>query len=535
MAFLSCFALLTVSLAALSNCQMMHSVDRMMEAVAKQEILADQLEEYLLEEEKRLKAISLSITRLRAAGHSKPTTTTELEKEMSHPVRVLRILTGIYIEVETVKDLLESTHISADMNETFDFLPTHKDYIDVVQAVVRLQEVYSDKADFTKAQGDNSKDVLTAHEVFEIGRLCVDEKNLYSALTNFQRAKKMFEEMNNTEKAMESLDFLAYLMHEQGNSDYALNYTYSLLEYYKDKDESTINRLQENVAIYIDSLGGESEAAARVILKNPYQNFPEALYTNYKELCRGEHVQALDEDVQPLQCHLHTNNNHPLLVLSPAKREDLNLKTGLSFFHGVLTDKEISLLQKMAIEHFEDSQLVPDDDIKNDPDIELIDELSYADNRIRSSNTGWVDDEEDSMVLAISRRISAILSLTLDSAESFQVLSYGIGGFYLPHFDWGYGDHPFEGFAGNRIATWIFYLNDIKKGGATVFPDIGATVWPEKGGAAFWRNLHKNGTGDVSTLHAACPVLEGYKWVSNKWFHTVGNELSWPCDTNPDQ
>lgn len=49
-------------------------------------------------------------------------------------------------------------------------------------------------------------------------------------------------------------------------------------------------------------------------------------------------------------------------------------------------------------------------------------------------------------------------------------------------------------------------------GGATVFPHMDVGVWPEKGTAVFWDNLHSSGIADTRTLHTACPVLLGSKW-----------------------
>lgn len=55
-------------------------------------------------------------------------------------------------------------------------------------------------------------------------------------------------------------------------------------------------------------------------------------------------------------------------------------------------------------------------------------------------------------------------------------------------------------------------MSSVEQGGATVFPYHRVVIQPKKGTAAFWFNLFKDGEGDWSTYHAACPVLVGSKW-----------------------
>ena len=62
------------------------------------------------------------------------------------------------------------------------------------------------------------------------------------------------------------------------------------------------------------------------------------------------------------------------------------------------------------------------------------------------------------------------------------------------------------------------------QGGATVWPYAGISVFPEKGAGIFWHNLLRNNDPDTYTMHTACTVLLGNKWIGNKW---VGYNAQW--------
>lgn len=75
-------------------------------------------------------------------------------------------------------------------------------------------------------------------------------------------------------------------------------------------------------------------------------------------------------------------------------------------------------------------------------------------------------------------------------------------------------------------------MTDVALGGGTVFPRLGVRLTPTKGSAAFWYNLYRNGEGIEETVHGACPVLMGEKWVSNHWIRERGQMTRRPCTLN---
>jgi len=208
----------------------------------------------------------------------------------------------------------------------------------------------------------------------------------------------------------------------------------------------------------------------------------------------------------------------------PHKEEVVNLKPKISIFHDVLTPSEIETIKGLATPRFKRAT------VQNYKSGEL-ETASY-----RISKTAWLRRTEHENVERIYRRVGDVTGLSMTTSEELQVSNYGIGGHYEPHFDFARKEES-RAFAslgtGNRIATWLFYVSDVDLGGATVFPSLDLTLWPSKGSAAFWYNLHRNGEGDVLTRHAACPVLAGTKWVSNFWIHEHDQEFRRPCSLSP--
>lgn len=128
--------------------------------------------------------------------------------------------------------------------------------------------------------------------------------------------------------------------------------------------------------------------------------------------------------------------------------------------------------------------------------------------------------DTDLVIQLAHARIAAVIGQPVAHQEPTNVLHYTPGQEYRPHYD--FIDPGVAHFArelqtvGQRLTTFLIYLNDDYDGGATVFPRLD---WSFKGKAgdalAFW-NV-SGGNPDVRTLHAGTPTTNGVKWLFSKW------------------
>ncbi|MGQ5525516.1 2OG-Fe(II) oxygenase [Chitinimonas sp. PSY-7] len=139
----------------------------------------------------------------------------------------------------------------------------------------------------------------------------------------------------------------------------------------------------------------------------------------------------------------------------------------------------------------------------------------------RSSDGTFFTLNEDSLIARLDARIARLMDCPVENGEGLQILRYGVGGEYRPHFDYfpptdpGSVKHIAKG--GQRVATMVIYLSNVTQGGATIFPDVGLTVNPRKGSAVYFRYTNSHGQIDPLSLHGGAPVEAGEKWIMTKW------------------
>jgi prolyl 4-hydroxylase len=140
-------------------------------------------------------------------------------------------------------------------------------------------------------------------------------------------------------------------------------------------------------------------------------------------------------------------------------------------------------------------------------------------NAARTSRGMFFERGETEVVKRLEQRIAALVNWPIENGEGLQVLHYQPGAEYQPHYDYFDPSHASSAAilrrGGQRVGTFLIYLNTPKRGGATTFPDVKLAVKPVQGQGVFF-SYDKPDPSTLS-LHGGAPVLEGEKWVATKW------------------
>lgn len=141
----------------------------------------------------------------------------------------------------------------------------------------------------------------------------------------------------------------------------------------------------------------------------------------------------------------------------------------------------------------------------------------------RTGRNCWIPHSYNAVIQELCQRVSEVVGIPLEYAESIQVVHYGESQQYAPHYDaWDANTERGKrcmARGGQRLVTCLLYLNDPQSGGGTSFPNLDMQVSAKSGRMLIFHNCLNGSTlRHPDSLHGGMPVLGGEKWACNLWF-----------------
>jgi prolyl 4-hydroxylase len=129
--------------------------------------------------------------------------------------------------------------------------------------------------------------------------------------------------------------------------------------------------------------------------------------------------------------------------------------------------------------------------------------------------------ETDLLQLLVQGRMAACTGVPFRNFEASSVLHYKVGQAIRNHFDFIDPQSPnYEEqirTQGQRVITFLLYLNDDYEGGETAFPELGISHKGKAGEGMYFVNALQDGSPDIRTLHAGQPPTSGEKWIVSQF------------------
>ncbi|XP_054830214.1 prolyl 4-hydroxylase subunit alpha-3 [Eublepharis macularius] len=505
------------------------------QALATERELLQYLHTYLEEETSRLKDLQRFYTKIQTLHQGVGST-------VVNPLLAYTLIKRLQSDWLNVVYSMEASENSQALKDGYqrleNSLPAFEDLEGAARAVMRLQDVYSlsvkglAQGKFQRVSNAPIPDLyssgqdfsLSADDCFHIGKVAYDMEDHYHSIAWLEEAVNLFRVSYgnwNTEdegSLEDALDHLAFSYFKAGNISHALSLSQEFLHY-----DPSNKRIARNVLKYEKLLMESSESGKEA----PALQRPNVTHLKtrdiYEQLCQTLGSQPTQYQEAGLYCSYEANGD-PRLILQPLQREIVHLRPYIALYHDFVSDSEAKKIKALAAPWLQRSAVASGE------------RQQKAEYRI--SKSAWLKETVDPLLVSLDWRIAALTGLNIRHpyAEYLQVVNYGLGGHYEPHFDHATSRKSplYRLKSGNRIATVMVYLSSVEAGGSTAFIYANFSIPVVKNAALFWWNLHRNGEGNGDTLHAGCPVLAGDKWVANKWIHEYGQEFRRPCSTNPE-
>ncbi|MFO1502658.1 MAG: 2OG-Fe(II) oxygenase [Steroidobacteraceae bacterium] len=123
----------------------------------------------------------------------------------------------------------------------------------------------------------------------------------------------------------------------------------------------------------------------------------------------------------------------------------------------------------------------------------------------------------DVVQFLVQARMALACGYRIQHFEHPTILHYSVGEQITPHFD--FIDAKARDYAqqieemGQRMITFLLYLNDGYEGGETAFPELGIVNRGRAGEGFFFINAHPDLSPDRRMLHTGSPPTAGEKWI----------------------
>ena len=127
--------------------------------------------------------------------------------------------------------------------------------------------------------------------------------------------------------------------------------------------------------------------------------------------------------------------------------------------------------------------------------------------------------------LLVQARMAASCGIPFQNMEAPAILHYRPGQEITNHFDFvdprttpNYAEEVARN--GQRVVTFLAYLNDDYQGGETDFPNFGVRHKGTKGEGLYFVNAFPDGKPDLRMVHAGRPPVEGDKWIVSQFIRS---------------